>query len=370
MIVYFGSFGAHNFERLWQRDQEIACRLQAVEPVAYVEWTGPRVIPYLGQLFRRLLTPRKRRPGELAFVFPVQVPGSLGARMTAANAWLLERQVRHRVGEPSEPSTVIWAEMPSHICLALASRTKWPVVYDRMGKLQDTGYESSVRSADRLLAQRAALLVTDSLWFQRAMAAEGLSSVYIPQGVAEEWIHRAGSREPDRLARSERVHLCYLGSWHRALDSRLLESLLAASEDWDLTLVGPSTQELPDSLAMHPRVTATGRVAHADIPDILRGVDVGLVPYVENQLTQSVFPTKLYEYIALGIPVATTALPSVEPVRDCIWCAGPGLSFPSAVRAAAGAWSVGQVDARLALARANTWEARMRDVVTALCQVR
>ena len=47
---------------------------------------------------------------------------------------------------------------------------------------------------------------------------------------------------------------------------------------------------------------------------MLRAADAGLIPYARNELTDSIFPMKVYEYLAAGLPVVATPLPALAGV--------------------------------------------------------
>ena len=64
-----------------------------------------------------------------------------------------------------------------------------------------------------------------------------------------------------------------------------------------------------------PNVHLLGARPYAALPDVLRGADAALVPYAINDLTRSVFPMKVYEYLAAGLPVVTTPLPALAGYR-------------------------------------------------------
>ena len=49
---------------------------------------------------------------------------------------------------------------------------------------------------------------------------------------------------------------------------------------------------------------------------MLRAADAGLIPYARNELTESIFPMKVYEYLAAGLPVVATPLPALAGVAE------------------------------------------------------
>ena len=49
---------------------------------------------------------------------------------------------------------------------------------------------------------------------------------------------------------------------------------------------------------------------------MLRAADAGLIPYARNALTESIFPMKVYEYLAAGLPVVATPLPALAGLTD------------------------------------------------------
>ena len=54
---------------------------------------------------------------------------------------------------------------------------------------------------------------------------------------------------------------------------------------------------------------------------MLRGAAAGIIPYAINPLTSSVFPMKVYEYLAAGLPVVATPLPALDGVEDVVTAA-------------------------------------------------
>ena len=61
-----------------------------------------------------------------------------------------------------------------------------------------------------------------------------------------------------------------------------------------------------------PNIYLVGPKPHRELPDYIRNFDVGIVPYVSSKYTETVIPTKINEYLALGKPVVSTNLPELS----------------------------------------------------------
>jgi glycosyltransferase involved in cell wall biosynthesis len=93
------------------------------------------------------------------------------------------------------------------------------------------------------------------------------------------------------------------------LDARL--QIVGTGQMWDRMIDTLDTQysDLLDS------IDATGWVSPDRMPDILAGADIGLLPFsMDNQWIRSKSPTKLFEYMASGIPVIADAIGEVTHV--------------------------------------------------------
>ena len=95
--------------------------------------------------------------------------------------------------------------------------------------------------------------------------------------------------------------------------------------DWSLALVGPvglgDPRPTSSELTALPNVHLLGPRAYAELPAVLRGADVALIPYALNELTASIFPMKVYEYLAAGLPVVSTPLPALDGVDEITFAA-------------------------------------------------
>jgi hypothetical protein len=101
---------------------------------------------------------------------------------------------------------------------------------------------------------------------------------------------------------------------------------------------------------------------------------VAIVPFVLNALTHHANPLKLREYLAAGLPVASTAIPEAEALARAVEPTAPGsielASSPTelAARAAARARSAdtGPSRARSDTMAGESWDARVDELQAAL----
>jgi hypothetical protein len=63
----------------------------------------------------------------------------------------------------------------------------------------------------------------------------------------------------------------------------------------------------------------------------LKGFNVCTIPYIRNRLSESIFPLKLFEYLAAGRQVVATALPELQPFSKYIRIADSPQDFLKAL---------------------------------------
>jgi glycosyltransferase involved in cell wall biosynthesis len=74
---------------------------------------------------------------------------------------------------------------------------------------------------------------------------------------------------------------------------------------------------LAEQLGVEDQVTFSTRyMPIEDLPAFLQQGDLGVVPYRRNIFTDGILPTKMMEYVALGIPVVAARTPVIEHYFD------------------------------------------------------
>ncbi len=159
----------------------------------------------------------------------------------------------------------------------------------------------------------------------------------------------------------------YLGAVAPWFDFDAMAALADAHPDWRVEIVGPvllgAGAEL-EALARRDNVRVREAVEHEAVPGVLAGFDVGVIPFRGGALTRGVNPNKMYEYLAMGLPVAATRFSTeVERYPDVVAVGeGVGGFVDACERAVARAREGGDALRRraFAVAAANDWDAIAR----------
>ncbi|MBB4617240.1 UDP-galactopyranose mutase [Sphingomonas abaci] len=117
---------------------------------------------------------------------------------------------------------------------------------------------------------------------------------------------RAASRRQGRPPR-----LGFYGVIDERMDLALLADLADARPDWTIEIVGPVVKIDPADLPQRDNLFYPGARSYAELPQVLAGWDVALMPFAINESTRFISPTKTPEYLAAGRPVVSTPITDV-----------------------------------------------------------
>jgi glycosyltransferase involved in cell wall biosynthesis len=182
----------------------------------------------------------------------------------------------------------------------------------------------------------------------------------IPNGVDVEWFRaRAQSAPPPAdVSRTSRPIIGFVGALYHWIDWELIAEAARSLPEFDFVLVGPvGVEDGPDRLATLGNVRLLGPRPYQEVPAYMNAFDVCWVPFGESITSRAADPVKIYEYLSLGKPVVTTPVGDVKELGDVVSVGQSAEDIIDILREAAAAPEV-DAEARVAVARANSWDAR------------
>ena len=178
---------------------------------------------------------------------------------------------------------------------------------------------------ERLLCEKADMVFVTSKNLLAARIEFNSSTYYFPNVVDLSYfssvLERASISPPPSLARIPGPRLLFVGAISSyKVDFNLLRCLALLRPQWSIVLIGAIGEGDPETdialLADLPNVYCLGPKAYPDLPAYMACCDVGLLPCLLNEYTINMFPMKFFEYLASGLPVVSTVLPSLSEYRS------------------------------------------------------
>ena len=211
---------------------------------------------------------------------------------------------------------------------------------------------------------RADLVIAANPAVAEKLRVAGHAPVLIPYGCDIDLFSGTVAARPAEDVTLQHPMAGFMGHLADRIDLAMMEAV--ASRGVPLLLVGPRHPRFAldrmSALMDRPNVEWVGPREFERLPEYLRHVRVGLVPYTTSAFNIGSFPLKTLEYLAAGVPVVATDLPAIRWL-DCphIDVATTPATFADAVEAALRLPdSVARVEACRTFAAAHSWDQRAR----------
>lgn len=360
---------------LWTNQQHLMSRLARRHRVLFVESLGLRRPRLAGRDVRRIA--RRLRRGlrgprctdGVHVLSPLVLPLHGRPWQARLNAWLLRAQVARAVRRLGMARPVLWGYVPQAGEL-VDLLDPAAVVYHCVDDIANQkGVDApAFRAAESRFVARADLVLASAPNLRDRLATAHPRVRYAPNVADTARFAEALDAGPVDAALDglPRPRVVFTGAVVATkVDLDLLVALARRRRDWSFALVGPVGVGDPGTdvsrVDAEPNLHLLGGRRHADLPATLRGADVALIPYAVNDLTRSVFPLKVYEYLSAGLDVVSTPLPALTGVAGIRVGTTPAEVEAALARALADDSPQRRRD-RSAAVRGRSWDARLEEV--------
>ncbi|MDM0812328.1 glycosyltransferase [Clostridium perfringens] len=198
------------------------------------------------------------------------------------------------------------------------------IIYEYVDDLSDdiAGFKISDEikaSHKRMLedTEKVYVVTTADKLYQEAKELRGENKLaLVTNGVQYEHFANIDCKKiPDKMkniVNSKKKIIGYFGALASWFDYDLIKELAEEfKDDYEIVLIGIDyDQSLGKSgILKLDNVHYLGTVNYNELPTYSKFFNVSIIPFVVNEITEATSPVKLFEYMALGKPIVTTALP-------------------------------------------------------------
>jgi glycosyltransferase involved in cell wall biosynthesis len=176
------------------------------------------------------------------------------------------------------------------------------------------------------------------------------------------------TQSPKPIQHKPKKRVAFLAAFNSQRVPVQIVKALAADDELELLCIGPVKSDFRQALESFPQVQFTGPKTGDELYTLLRSCDVGIAPYRTESVNSGVTPSKLWQYLACGLPVVVTRLPSMSgmPVDETLisFCDQP-FDFVGIVKQAIASDTDELRTKRWQWSQTQTWQARIETFVDA-----
>ena len=188
-------------------------------------------------------------------------------------------------------------------------------VYDCMDELSAFKFApEELKTLERSLFECADVVFTGGASLYEAKKLQHDNTYLFPSSIDKQHFAKARNQgcEPADQAVLSGPKIGFYGVIDERFDTELIRKIAEARPAWNIVLIGPVVKIDPALLPKNSNIHYLGARSYDQLPNYLAGWDVALIPFLLNESTRYISPTKTPEYLAGGKPVVST------PIRDVV----------------------------------------------------
>jgi len=380
-IVYFGP---SKWDGMWRNRQQLMSRfaqcnrVMYVEPVVYLKSLRHQLRQgYFNKVgfWKTLLKRRVRRVSTNLYIYksPVFIPiaGRFPLDKITWWAWkLLLKSAMRRLGFQRP---IIWLSLPhmEHFVRSFNEKLSIYHVVDEYSAYGGNNIENKIRlePLEKQMLEKADMVIVVSNKLFKTKGLFNKHTYVVPNAVDFSAYDRAlisSNTLPSDIARLPKPVIGYSGLISRRLDLDLIYYIASAHPEWSLAMIGAIDERwCEDRLA---RLKQTNNVHFLGLKEIelvpyyVKAFDVCFIPYVIDEETENLSPLKLYDFMASGKPIVTTAFPSAQEFKNIVYIAESKRAFTCCIEEALLESDNSLFNARRHTASLNTWDHRVNQL--------
>ncbi|MDQ3287434.1 MAG: glycosyltransferase [Pseudomonadota bacterium] len=294
---------------VWQRPQQIFSRLAESNPVLFIEDPMDAAEPHVE------ITQPLSNVVRLVPMLPLSSAPTVDEQCSQLVP-MIERVLQEHpllAGRFERPVQWFYSPMTAP-CFAGRFNAR-ALVYDCMDELANFRFAPpDIAERERMLLSRADVVFTGGRSLHDAKSRHHDNVYFHGCGVDVEHFGKARLDETsvaDAVASLPRPVFGYVGVIDERLDYELIDQLAVRFPGASLVMAGPLAKVERDQLPDRPNIHWLGQRDYAELPSLVKGFDVCLMPFALNDATRYINPTKTLEYMAAGRPVVSTAIADV-----------------------------------------------------------
>ena len=300
--------------------------------VLFVENTGTRSINFYDykRIYHRLkkyfstTLGFEEKKNELTVFSPIFFPFQFLKIFIKINSFIIYRSISNWIFENNSP-TIIISFLPNPISNEIVKKinNKILIYYCADDMIANSNNKKKLKKTEEsLIIQSDLIFYTSKRLGSKFENDKNKKSYLIRNGVDFKKFNQVYNNKSNKknFINFKKI-IGYVGAIRSIVDFELLYKISQTNNDYALVLIGPiypqvTKNEFFKKLRKQDNVIFLGSINHEDVPSMTSTFDVAIIPYIKNHLTESIYPVKLNEYLAQGLPVLSININEIIHINN------------------------------------------------------
>lgn len=177
----------------------------------------------------------------------------------------------------------------------------------------------SVKAEKQIISNSDVIFATSEFLVEHIRKSANRQAILVENGVDIAAFKGKNPTANDLKINIPKPRFGFVGGMKNKIDFSLVAELADTERGWSIVLVGSvSDWGNPEfeKILNRKNIYWLGEVATQEVASYMHCLDVGLLPYKDIEYNRAVFPIKLFEYLAAGLPVIGCGLPSTDKYAE------------------------------------------------------
>ena len=385
MNIDFIIFGSRDWDNNWQTQHRLAKELSKNYRVLYIENTGLRSVKMgdFPRILQRIKNWKKSISGfrkineNLTILSPLIFPFPYIKIFQILNSVIINRLLNS------------WIKKNNFNQINLISFLATPLVKNIINKFNffvkiyyiGDNHLVAAKNKKFAISETQISINVDAVFSTSEKLKEkfvklNTQTFKFPAGVELEKfkIDNQDSSIPEKLKNIPKPIIGFIGSLNEKIDLDLMEYVLKELPTYSFVFIGENSENRMNmKIFNNKNIFFLGKQQHHELKNYLNNINCAIIPYNINSFTDTVYPSKLNEYLALGLPIVSTNFYELQffnkENENIVNIAMNKKEFVNFIKESINKDSKVKKDERIAVAKKNSWKIRYEQIKNIIIKI-
>ncbi len=220
-------------------------------------------------------------------------------------------------------------------------------------------YGDIIFDIDQKFTQKTDAVITTSDFLNKEKLKFTSNSFVVKNGVDFNIFSKHSKKE---ISKNPQKVVGYIGSIDERFDLEVVEPAVKQLKNVHFHFTGNLRNHVvKQKLGKYSNVSFFPPVKPSEVPTLLSTYDLGIIPYIANEINKNIYPLKINEYLAVGVPIVMTKFANLPEFNEMVSIAQNANEFTEKIESEINKDNKELIKKRIEFASKNSWDSRAEE---------